>query len=203
MPDFVATLAADDTTLVVAIVAARLLVPLLIPRFPLVIIVALALDGADNSLLAQFTEIDLTADGPYQSWDKALDIYYLAIAYLSTMRNWTSDAAFRISQFLFYYRLLGVVLFVEVDDRDVGALARECDGDRAADAAVAAGDQGSPALELAAAAVLRALGLRTRRHLRLDPGPALLRLRGTKPLLVVRLALVRHAVPRRAAARWG
>lgn len=111
MPDFVATLAADDTAIVVAIVAARLLVPLLIPRFPLVIIVALALDGVDNSLLAQFTEIDLTADGPYQSWDKALDIYYLAIAYLSTMRNWTSDAAFRISQFLFYYRLLGVVLF--------------------------------------------------------------------------------------------
>ena len=111
MPDFVAALTADDTAIVVAIVAARLLVPLLIPRFPLVIIVALALDGVDNSLLAQFTDVDLTADGPYQSWDKALDIYYLAIAYLSTMRNWTSDAAFRISQFLFYYRLLGVVLF--------------------------------------------------------------------------------------------
>ena len=85
--------------------------PLLIPRFPLVIIAALALDGVDNSLLAQFTEIDLTCRRACQSWDKALDIYYLAIAYLSTMRNWTSDAAFRISQFLFYYRLLGVVLF--------------------------------------------------------------------------------------------
>ena len=111
MPGFLASLAADNIAVVVAIVAARLLVPLLIPRFPLVIIAALVLDAVDNSLLAQFTDVDLTADGPYQSWDKALDIYYLAIAYLSTMRNWTSDAAFRICQFLFYYRLLGVVLF--------------------------------------------------------------------------------------------
>ncbi len=111
MPGFLASLAADDTAIIVAIVSARLLVPLLIPRFPLVIIAALVLDGVDNSLLAAFTDVDLTADGPYQSWDKALDIYYLAIAYLSTMRNWTSDAAFRICQFLFYYRLLGVVLF--------------------------------------------------------------------------------------------
>ena len=117
VPGFLANLAADDTAIVVAIVAARLLVPLLIPRFPLVIIVALALDGVDNSLLARSTEIDLTADGPYQSWDKALDIYYLAIAYLSTMRNWTSDAAFRISQFLFYYRLVGVMLFELLDSR--------------------------------------------------------------------------------------
>ncbi len=106
-----ATVTADEAAIVVAIVVARLLVPLLIPRFPLAIIAALVLDAVDNSLLAQFTDVDLTADGPYQSWDKALDIYYLAIAYLSTMRNWTSDAAFRICQFLFYYRLLGVVLF--------------------------------------------------------------------------------------------
>ena len=93
--------------------------PLLIPRFPLVIIAALVLDGIDNAVLAQFTEVDLSADGPYQSWDKALDIYYLAIAYLSTMRNWTSDAAFRISQFLFYYRLLGVMLFELLDSRSM------------------------------------------------------------------------------------
>ena len=111
VPGFLADLAADDTAIVVAVVAARLLVPLLIPRFPLVIIAALVLDAVDNGVLAQFTDVDLSADGPYQSWDKALDIYYLAIAYLSTMRNWTSDTAFRICQFLFYYRLLGVVLF--------------------------------------------------------------------------------------------
>ena len=97
LPGFVADLAADETVVVVVVVAARLLVPLLIPRFPLVIIAALVLDGIDNGVLAQFTDVDLSAEGPYQSWDKALDIYYLAIAYLATMRNWTSDAAFRIS----------------------------------------------------------------------------------------------------------
>ena len=43
-PDLLAALAADDTAIVVAIVAARLLVPLLIPRFPLAIIAALVLD---------------------------------------------------------------------------------------------------------------------------------------------------------------
>ena len=117
VPGFVADLAADDTAVVVLVVAARLLVPLLIPRFPLVIIAALVLDGIDNGVLAQFTDVDLSADGPYQSWDKALDIYYLAIAYLATMRNWSSDAAFRISQFLFYYRLVGVMLFELLDSR--------------------------------------------------------------------------------------
>jgi hypothetical protein len=57
------------------------------------------------------------AGRPDQSFDKALDIYYLAIAYLATMRNWTSDAAFRIGRFLFYYRLVGVFLFEVLDSR--------------------------------------------------------------------------------------
>ena len=74
-----------------AIVLARLFVPLLIPRYPLVIIVALVLDAVDGSLLEQFTTVDTGPDGPYQSFDKALDIYYLAIAYVATMRNWTSQ----------------------------------------------------------------------------------------------------------------
>ena len=53
---------------------------------------------------------NLQLDG-YQGYDKALDIYYLAIAYIATLRNWTNYAAVRISRFLFYYRLVGVVLF--------------------------------------------------------------------------------------------
>ena len=103
--------ASPQVALLIVVVAARLLVPLLIPRFPLVIIAALVLDALDQPLLATFTGFDTGASGPYQSVDKALDIYYLAIAYLATMRNWTSDVAFRISQFLFYYRLVGGVLF--------------------------------------------------------------------------------------------
>jgi hypothetical protein len=100
-----------EAALLIVVVAARLLVPLLIPRFPLVIVAALVLDALDRTMLATFTDFDASESGPYQSVDKALDIYYLAIAYLATMRNWTSDVAFRISRFLFYYRLAGGVLF--------------------------------------------------------------------------------------------
>jgi hypothetical protein len=113
----VAAVPADDAAIVVVIVVARLLVPLLIPRFPLVIVAAFLLDAVDNGLLRGLTEVDLSAEGPYQSWDKALDIYYLSIAYLSTMRNWTSRSAFRIGQFLFYYRLVGNVLFELLQSR--------------------------------------------------------------------------------------
>ena len=99
------------------IVGARLFIPLLIPRLPLVIVVVLVLDAADQTLLATFTDVDTSETGSYQSFDKALDIYYLSIAYLAAMRNWTSDAAFRITRFLFYYRLVGVVLFELTDER--------------------------------------------------------------------------------------
>jgi hypothetical protein len=116
-PHVVAAASADDAAVVVVIVVARLLVPLLIPRFPLVILVAFLLDAVDNGLLSGLTKVDLSPDGPYQSWDKALDIYYLSIAYLSTMRNWTSLPAFRIGRFLFYYRLVGNVLFELLQSR--------------------------------------------------------------------------------------
>jgi len=116
-PSLIAQVAADERAVIVAIVLARLLVPLLIGRFPLMIVVALVLDGIDNSLLGLFTDVDLGPDGPYQSFDKALDIYYLAIAYLTMLRNWTSDPAIRIGQFLFYYRLVGVLLFELLDSR--------------------------------------------------------------------------------------
>jgi hypothetical protein len=110
-------MAADDRLVITAIVLARLALPLLIPRVPLIILAALVLDAVDNSLLAQFSSIDLGPAGPYQSFDKALDIYYLAIAYLATMRNWTSTPAFRIARVLFYYRLVGVVAFELLDSR--------------------------------------------------------------------------------------
>jgi len=92
-----------------AIVVLRILVPLTIPRYPLPgIIAALVLDAVDQTLFQAFTSLPL--DG-YQGYDKALDIYYLTIAYIATLRNWTNHAALRISRFLFYYRLVGVVLF--------------------------------------------------------------------------------------------
>ncbi len=87
----------------------RLLVPLAIPRFPLpAIIVAMIIDAADQTIFQNYTSLNLDW---YQGYDKALDIYYLSIAYIATMRNWTNLHAFGVSRFLWYYRLVGVVLF--------------------------------------------------------------------------------------------
>ena len=96
--------------IVVAVILARLLVPLLIIRWPLPAIVAsLILDAVDQTVFqAVAPEADLTG---YQSYDKALDIYYLLIAYISTLRNWTNRFAVSVARFLIYYRLVGVVLF--------------------------------------------------------------------------------------------
>ncbi len=91
------------------VVALRVVIPLFIPRFPLpAIIAAMLIDAADQTIFETFTDLDLTN---YQSYDKALDVYYLAIAYLSTMRNWRNQIGFETSRFLWYYRLVGVVLF--------------------------------------------------------------------------------------------
>ncbi|HEY7197603.1 MAG TPA: hypothetical protein VH306_10475 [Gaiellaceae bacterium] len=91
------------------VVAGRLFLPLLIPLYPLpAILVCLVLDGVDQTIFQQYTNLDLSG---YQGYDKALDVYYLSVAYLSTLRNWTNSAAFEVSRFLFYYRLAGVVAF--------------------------------------------------------------------------------------------
>jgi hypothetical protein len=100
----------DTGTAVVflAVVSARFLVPLLIPRFPLpAILAALVLDGVDQSIFQAFGY-----DPPgYQGYDKAMDVYYQAIAYLTTLRNWTSAPAVGVARFLYFYRLVGVVAF--------------------------------------------------------------------------------------------
>lgn len=91
------------------VLVGRLLLPLTIFRFPIVGIVGcLILDGVDQTIFQQFTTLDLSG---YQSYDKALDVYYLSIAYIAILRNWDSGAAFQVARFLFYYRLAGVVLF--------------------------------------------------------------------------------------------
>jgi hypothetical protein len=101
----------ETTDLIVfwIVVGARFLVPLAIPRFPLpAILAALVIDGVDQTVFQTFTNLNL--DG-YQGYDKALDIYYLTIAYISTLRNWANHYAYRVNRFLFYWRLVGVALF--------------------------------------------------------------------------------------------
>ncbi|WP_410510040.1 hypothetical protein RSJ42_07945 [Methanosarcina hadiensis] len=92
-----------------AVVIARFLIPLAIPRYPLPgVIACLILDGIDQTIFQLFTDLPLEG---YQSYDKSLDIYYLSITYLSTLRNWSNLYAFKLDRFLFYYRLVGVVFF--------------------------------------------------------------------------------------------
>ncbi len=99
----------SDLFILWLVVAARFLVPLLIPRYPLPgILAALVIDAVDQTVFQQFTNLPLEG---YQGYDKALDIYYLTIAYISTLRNWSNRFAFQVSRFLFYWRLAGVALF--------------------------------------------------------------------------------------------
>jgi hypothetical protein len=103
---------------ILAIILSRILVPLLIIRFPLPAIVAcLIIDAVDQSVFAAVApNADLSG---YQNYDKALDIYYLVIAYISTLRNWTNPFALGVARFLIYYRLIGVALFELTGIREV------------------------------------------------------------------------------------
>ena len=98
-----------------AVVAARILIPLAVFRFPLpAMLAALVVDGLDQTIFQTFTSLPLD---DYQSYDKALDVYYLSLAYLSMMRNWVSRDGFDVGRFLYYYRLVGVVLFEQTQIR--------------------------------------------------------------------------------------
>jgi hypothetical protein len=107
-------MAIDEFLVFAAVIGARFLVPLLIPRFPLpAVVTALILDGIDQTI---FQTLGYDPPG-YQGYDKAMDVYYLAIAYLSTLRNWTSEPAVAVARFLYFYRLVGVVAFELTDWR--------------------------------------------------------------------------------------
>jgi hypothetical protein len=107
-----------DTSIIavfLVVVALRFIIPLFIPRFPLpAILAALVLDAADQTIFQQFTDLNL--DG-YQNYDKALDIFYLTIAFLAVYRNWTNTTAINVARFLWYYRLFGVWLFEVYQER--------------------------------------------------------------------------------------
>ena len=110
-----AVITQSDWVVVFIVVGGRLLVPLLIPWFPLPgVLAALVLDAVDQTLFQGLTRLPLEG---YQAYDKALDVYYQSIAYLSTLRNWGDDFAFRVGRVLFYLRLVGVGLFEWLDWR--------------------------------------------------------------------------------------
>ena len=103
------------TTVFISVVVLRFVLPLFIPRFPLPgVIACLVLDAADQTIFQAFTDDPLLG---YQTYDKALDVYYLAIAYISAMRNWREPVAFEVARFLYLYRLVGVTLFELLEQR--------------------------------------------------------------------------------------
>ncbi len=105
----------SDIAVFLVVLALRFVIPLFIPRFPLpAILAALVLDAADQTIFQQFTNLNL--DG-YQNYDKALDIFYLTIAFLAVYRNWTNTTAINVARFLWYYRLVGVWLFEVFQER--------------------------------------------------------------------------------------
>ena len=58
--------------MLLAVVAARVLVPLAVFRFPLpAMLAALVIDGLDQTIFQTFTTLPLEG---YQSYDKALDV---------------------------------------------------------------------------------------------------------------------------------
>ena len=67
------------------------------------------------------------------------------------------------------FGVVRVLVFVQIDDGDVRAFARIQHRDRAADAGIAAGDQGHHACQLAAAGVVGCQKLGLELHLRLQP----------------------------------
>jgi hypothetical protein len=108
-----------DGMIVLVVVLLRFGVPLLIPIFPLPAIVAcLVIDGVDQTVFQ--TQLSPTfwsqVENSYQGYDKALDVYYLCLAYTATMRNWTNPTALLAAQVLWLYRLAGVTVFELIHD---------------------------------------------------------------------------------------
>lgn len=98
-----------DGSVIAVVLALRLAVPLLIPRFPLpALLASLVVDGVDGGILSALTDVGVDW---YQSFDKALDVYYLAITYLAVRRNWPDRFSVAVVAALWYYRLVGVLAF--------------------------------------------------------------------------------------------
>ena len=98
----------EASVVFVIVVGLRFILPLFIPKWPLPAILAcLVLDGIDQTIFQTFG-----FDPPgYQNYDKAMDLFYLSIAFLASLQNWTRSSAVGISRFLFFYRMVGVMLF--------------------------------------------------------------------------------------------
>ena len=89
--------------------ALRLLIPLLILRFPLT--------GVLLSALADVMDYSFMGGGAnYQQLDKLLDTYYLSLAAITVLR-WKDSLAKRIALGMYTWRVLGILLVLFTDQR--------------------------------------------------------------------------------------
>lgn len=94
--------------MVVVIISLRLLVPLIMLRWPLFgVLASVAVDGYDYSTLYN----SVLGGDNYQLTDKLLDTYFLAIA-LYASRRWTDKIAQKAMLWLFGYRVVGVLILL-------------------------------------------------------------------------------------------
>lgn len=106
----------DLMEILVLLTALRLLVPLLILRWPIFgMLASMYLDLQDFNYFTIRTEQDMTN---YQTWDKVMDIYYLSIAFYTSL-SWKEKLAKKISIFFFSLRALGVVVLLFVHAREL------------------------------------------------------------------------------------
>jgi hypothetical protein len=91
-----------------AVVAVRFVVPLTIFRWPLPgVLACLVVDAADQTLF----QLAGVVPGDYEAYDKAMDTFYLAVAFLAVLRNWTAPAAVATARVLFLVRLAGATAY--------------------------------------------------------------------------------------------
>lgn len=97
------------------IIALRLLIPLLIPRFPLAGgLLSMAMDGLDVVLVEVISDGGMGAR--YHTLDKLLDLYYLGLE-AWTVRRWLNVPARTAALALFAWRVVGVALFELTETR--------------------------------------------------------------------------------------
>jgi hypothetical protein len=84
---------------------ARLIIPISILRYPLIgILFAALLDWKDWDFLGVSTDKEMIF---YQNWDKVMDLFYLGLAWWTSL-SWKDQVAKITSSTLFFIRLAGV-----------------------------------------------------------------------------------------------
>lgn len=103
-----------DTILWAGLTILRLVVPLTIMRWPLIgLLASITIDSNDYYILPLSQEGDYTT---YQSWDKLLDLYYLAFAAAYAYKI-NDKYIRRVAMGLFAWRMVGVAVLEITQDR--------------------------------------------------------------------------------------